>query len=372
MFTPARDAELYIHRSDQDLVSLAAAIDAGPLSGLAEVVTTYERVLAARFGAPAAVAVSSGSAALHTALHVARERAGRAGAGEVVVPAMAPLPTLLPILAAGLVPRFVDVCPDRLEFDGDDLATALAEGPVAVLTVSLWGYPFDLRPHLAMVRSRPDLLVVEDAAQAHGTLLGGAQVGTSADLACFSTHDRKTLSTGEGGFLLGRDAELLADVRRFSRLGGLTGTDVGLNYKLNGLAAALGLARIPDIDPIVTRRRDHAAVILRALRPEWGITELAYPSDAAPNYYTLALATRRDGAAFAQRLNALGLATDPIRWRYRVGYRHPLFQKWARPCPGAEHLVVNTHQIAVDPRSSTDLLAAAVRTLEAAAGGVPR
>lgn len=366
MFSP-RDTDVYVHRSAHDVAHLTAALEAGILSGLAEVVGTYEAALARRFGALGAVAVSSGTAALHTALHVARERAGRADARWVAVPAMAPLPTLLPILAAGLRPRFVDVRPDRLEFDAHDLAAALDDAPVAVLTVSLWGYPFDLRPHLDLIRSRSDALIVEDAAQAHGTLLGGHQVGTLADLECFSTHDRKTLSTGEGGFVLGHDPGLLAEVRSFSRLGRLSGAEGGLNYKLNALAAALGLARIDDIDAIIDKRRVMARAIIGKLRPEWGIAELTHPADSVPNYYTLALSTARHGGRFAQRLQAIGLATDVIRWNYKVGYEHPVCREWARPCLGAEHLVANTHQIRVDPHLPPDHLSSVLRALELAA-----
>lgn len=354
---------MYVHRSEQDVPSIAAAVAAGPLSGLADVVAEYERAVAKRFGAAEAVAVSSGTAALHAALHIAKVRTGRT---EVLVPAMAPLPTLLPVLAAGLEPHFVDVAPDRLEFDGADLTRALERRPAAVLTVSLWGYPFDVRPHVDMIRSGGGTYLVEDAAQAHGTTLGGEQVGSAADLSCFSTHDRKTLATGEGGFVLGRDPELLDEVRRFCRLGSLSGTHAGLNYKLNGLAAALGLARIGDVDTIISRRNENARVVLGSLRPEWGLRELGHPSDAAPNHYSLVLSTSDGGHEFAQRLAALGVETDPIRWRYRVSYRHDLFTRWARPCPGAEHLVDNAHQLEVDPNLGADELAATVAALGAA------
>ena len=173
----------------------APAIDdvlaGGVLSGGAQVVADYEAALAARFGTAYAIAVNSGSSALHAILHMLGARPGT----EVMVPATAPLPTAFPILTTGAEPVIVDVAEGALGLDPDDIARKLTTRTVAALSLPLWGYPAAVTP-AGQILTQVGIPIVEDAAQAHGTLIGGRCAGTLGIAGCFSTHDRKLLSTG--------------------------------------------------------------------------------------------------------------------------------------------------------------------------------
>jgi len=204
-----------------------AVLAGGVLSGGAPVVSDYEAALAARFGAAHAIAVNSGSSALHAVLHVLGARPGT----EVMIPATAPLPTAFPILTTGAELVIVDVAEGTLGLDPEDVARKLTARTVAALSLPLWGYPAAVTPAI-QVLAEAGIPVVEDAAQAHGTRIGGRYAGTLGNAGCFSTHDRKLLSTGEGGFILTSDDTLAEKAENYTRLGHLTGSQHGVNYKL--------------------------------------------------------------------------------------------------------------------------------------------
>lgn len=331
---------------DGDVDALAQALAAETLSGESEWVDHYEVALARHFGAAHAVALSSGTAALHLAL-----QALGAGPGtEVLVPATAPLPSLLPILAAGATPVVVDVATDHLGFHLDDLERKIGPATRAALAVLLWGYPQHLAA-AAAVLERHGVPLVEDACQAHGTTVGGRPAGTIGRVGCFSTHDYKLLSTGEGGFILTGDAELAASVRQRSRLGGLDGVHAGLNYKLSGLAAALGLHRLGRLDGRVADQRRGARRLLAAVRSPL-LSELPAAPYGESNYYSLVLLADLPVAAVRRAADALalhGLATDKLRFGYDLVYRRPLFAAHAADCPNAARLVDHALQLPCHP-----------------------
>jgi perosamine synthetase len=339
-FTPVETGEL---------AALACVLDYGQLSGGALAVAEYEQALRDFFGATHAVAVNSGSSALHATLI-----ACGAGPGtEVIVPAVAPLPTALPILSCGATPVIVDVLPRSLAIDPDDLQQVISTRTRAAISIPLWGYPVDTRP-AQFVLAEAGIPLIEDAAQAHGTRINGRYAGTIGTIGCFSTHDRKLLSTGEGGFILTDNPELHKRIEHYTRLGHLRGTSHGVNYKLAAPLAAIGahrLARLPD------RLAAHAANarhILEALPPSGRLAELTYPAGDTPNYYQLVLtSTNASAADIADRLTAAGLPPDSVRYGYRPLYRQPIFAQYARACPQADTIATTTFQLPVHPGLTT-------------------
>ncbi|MEA3034022.1 MAG: perosamine synthetase [Sphingomonadales bacterium] len=346
-----------------DLDALAAALDGGTLSGESAWVGRYERALAARFGAGHAVAVSSGSAALQVALRAA----GAVDGAEVLVPATAPLPSLLPILATKAVPVVVDVAPDALGFDPEDLRRRVGPRTRAALAVLLWGYPQDLVSALAVLDPL-GVPLIEDACQAHGTTIGGRSAGTIGKIGCFSTHDFKLLSTGEGGFILTDDGGLAREIARYARLGGLDGVHAGLNYKLGALPAALGLHRLAQLDGRLAQQRRNARRL--AARLDLRLLTPLPEAGGEPNYYSFVALMNLPGEACshaARTLAKFGLETDGSRFGYDLVYRRPLFTQLATPCPNAERLVARTLQLPCHPALSeaeidriADLVSAAV------------
>lgn len=345
--TPTPISDKFLYTNPNEVEVLAQALAGKQLSGTSDLVASYEEALANYFGTKYAVALSSGSAALHTALYLL----GATNGAEVLIPATAPVPSLLPILTAGAIPVFVDSATSHLGFDPEDLQRKITPRTKAAMVVPMWGYPFSLKETLRILDPY-GIPLIEDAAQAHGTLIDGRKAGTWGKIGCFSTHDRKILATGEGGFILINDADLAERARLFTQLGGMTGVTYGMKYMISTLQSALGLARIPHIEENLRRRRGNAAVLQAALEQCPNLQELDYSQSCLPNYYSFVLRSTT-GAALAPFIEALrvwGIPSDITRYGYQVAYAYPLFQPFFRErCPNAELLIKQITTVPVHP-----------------------
>jgi perosamine synthetase len=362
-FTGSRPVpDRYVPPLRGEAAAVGAVLAGGMLSGGAQVVAEYEAALAARFGARHAIAVNSGSSALHAVLHALGARPGT----EVIVPATAPLPTAFPVLSTGATPVITDVAEGTLGLDLADVARKITARTVAALSLPLWGYPAPVAP-VMKVLAEAGIPVVEDAAQAHGTRIGGRHAGTLGVAGCFSTHDRKLLSTGEGGFILTDDDALAGKIENYTRLGHLAGRHHGVNYKLAAPLAAIGLRRLGGLGAQLDARAANARAVLSALPPGGSLAELALADGDMPNYYSLVL---RSGPAAASRIGAAltrgGLAPDTIRWHYQGLHHRSLFARWASPCPHADALITATFQIPVHPGLDPAALRHVAQVLRAA------
>jgi perosamine synthetase len=327
-----------------ELDEIATVFDDGRLSGGAPVLAAYERALAGWFGVARAVAVNSGSSALHATLVALGVTPGT----EVIVPATAPLPTAMPILTCGATPVIVDTLPGSLALDPDDLARKLTGRARAAITLPLWGYPND-EQHATALLADAGVSIVEDACQAHGTRVGGRYAGTIGRAGCFSTHDRKLLATGEGGFVLTNDDELADRIDFYTHLGHLRGQVHGVNYKLAAPLAAIGLRRLAHLQDQLDARRTTAERLLGALPAGGLLRELDHGTVDRPNYYNLVLTATSRQSEIAQALAGLGLPPDSVRYGYRSLHRQGLFAEYATASPNANALVTSTFQIPVHP-----------------------
>jgi perosamine synthetase len=328
-----------------ELTAITEVLADGRLSGGARVVPVYEQALATWFGVRRAVAVNSGTSALHATLISLGVRPG----DEVLVPATAPVATAMPILSCGAVPVIVDTAPGALALDAGDVSGRLGPKTKAALTLPLWGYPAD-DTAAATILAAAGVPIVEDACQAHGTKTLGQYAGTQYRAGCFSTHDRKLLSTGEGGFVLTNDEELAGRIDSYTRLGHLKGQVHGVNYKLAGPLAAIGLRRLGRLAGQLASRRTHAGRLLAALPGSGALAELACGQQDKPNYYNLVLVAPASAAgSMAAGLAASGLPPDSIRFGYRPLYHQPIFARYAVKCPNAEALCAAALQLPVHP-----------------------
>ncbi|WP_326559785.1 DegT/DnrJ/EryC1/StrS family aminotransferase [Micromonospora sp. NBC_01796] len=341
----------YLPPDCDELQAVRDVLDDGRLSGGAAVLPLYERALARWFGVPHAVAVNSGSSALHAALVAFKTGPGT----EVIVPATAPLPTVMPVLTCGATPVVVDTLPGSLALDPTDVERKLTVRTRAVITLPLWGYPANDH-RLAALLAPTGVPIVEDACQAHGTEIAGRYAGTLGRVGCFSTHDRKLLSTGEGGFLLTGDRELAARLDDYTHLGHLRGATHGVNYKLAGPLAAIGLRRLEQLDAQITQRRANARAILDALPVDGRLRELHSANGDQPNYYNLVLVAESSPALIAAELAASGLPPDSVRYGYRPLHKQPLFRAYATECPNAEMLAATTLQLPCHPGMSPETI----------------
>lgn len=351
----------YVQIGHDELEAVRDTLVTADLSGNADVVGHYEQELANWFGARFAVACSSGTAAVHLALLAL----GVGPGAEVIVPATAPTMTALPVLALGAVPVFADVAhPATFALDLADVAGKLTPHTRAVIAVPMWGYPAD-GPELAQACRDWSVPLIEDAAQAHGTSLCGRYVGTHGAIGTFSTHARKLICTGEGGFCLTDDPVLADRLRPLRNLGkppngGEFGVGFGLNYKLPALAATLGRVQLSRLSSRLALRGLILGKLTAMAGEIAGLEPFPVPRDTQPNGYA-ALFTAEPALAdrIAHRSRAAGIESDVLRYGYRPLYQTPVLARYAptQPCRHAERLAATLVTVPCHERVATDELA---------------
>lgn len=233
----------------------------GFVSAVGPMVGRFERAFAQQVGARHAVAVSSGTAALHAALLAA----GIGPGDRVVVPDLTFVASANPVLQCGAEPLFADVDPDTWMLDPRLLAALCrrfqrSSRPLrAVVPVHLYGGACDM-PAIMRVARRFGLKVIEDATEALGATARGRQVGTFGDLGCFSFNGNKMITTGNGGMIVTGSARLADTARHLAAQARADPLEYlhdrpGFNYRMSSLAAALGLGQLERLDLILTRKR---------------------------------------------------------------------------------------------------------------------
>jgi perosamine synthetase len=222
----------------------------------------FEESFAAWLGAGGAVAVSSGTAALHLAV-----RAQGWGAGdEVVTSPLSFVASANCLLYEGAVPVFCDIDPRTLNMSAQAAAAACGERTAGLLPVHLFGYPADLERLEGLARER-GLGIVEDACEALGAVDGqGRRVGASGNPAAFGFYANKQLVTGEGGMLTGGEEAVLEQARsernqgRGADMDWLSHDRLGFNYRMSDVTAAIGVAQVERLDDLLAARARVAAL----------------------------------------------------------------------------------------------------------------
>jgi dTDP-4-amino-4,6-dideoxygalactose transaminase len=310
---------------------LQDCLDTNYVSSVGPYVERFERAFAERLGSRYAVACASGTAALHLAFLVLDVGPG----ADVLVADLTFVASVNPITYVGARPVLVDAEPRTYGMDPrlvvDELERRAAAGerqPAAIEVVHLLGQPADIGPVLDAA-ARFGIPVVEDASEALGatyegpTALGGRQVGSIGRIAAFSFNGNKLITTGGGGMVVTDDEALARRARHLSTQARLPGLaydhdEVGYNYRLTNLAAALGLAQLEQLDPLLAARRRIAARYDAAIATIPGLRPAPRLEDSAASYwlYTAALdvpdLARRD--ALLAGLAGFGIEARPI-WR---------------------------------------------------------
>jgi perosamine synthetase len=233
---------------DEELAAVAEVFASGQLT-MGEKVRELEELLARAAGTEHAVAVSSGTAALHVAVLAADIRAG----DEVLVPAYTFPATANVVALVGARPVLVDVDPVTMNVDPADAARRVTQRTKAIPGVNLFGRP-------ARLEELPDLPILEDAAGALGASHRGRPCGGLGLLGCFSFHPRKIVTTGEGGAVTTNDADLAERARQL-RHHGWTPSNAyedlprgGFNYRLSDILCAIGIPQLRKLDELLAAR----------------------------------------------------------------------------------------------------------------------
>ena len=311
------------------LAYLRTCIETNYVSSVGPFVERFEQAFAAAVGARHAVACASGTAAIHLALRVLDVGRG----DEVLVPTLTFVASANPVSYVGATPVLVDAEPRTYNMDPalvvaelDRRAAAGLRQPAAIEVVHLVGHPADLEPVLHAA-ARPGVPVVEAATEALGAryvggALDGRHVGTLGRVGCFSFNGNKLITTGGGGMLVTDDEALARRARHLSTQARLPGPaydhdEVGYNYRLSNVAAALGLAQLEELPALLAGRHANAAAYDAAIAAVPALRPAPRAAWADPSFwlYTAALEPRQapvDRDTLLRRLAAGGIEARPI------------------------------------------------------------
>lgn len=248
---------------------LLEAFDSGMLSGVGGFVTRFEEAFKQRIGAQHAVAVANGTVALEVAL----DALGIGAGDEVIVPAFTFVSPAAAVRRSGAEVVLADIDPANWTIDPYEVRSLLTHRTAAVMAVDVVGHPCD---YDRLFEVLPDSVVlIEDAAEAHGSKYKGKYTGSFGVAATFSFFGNKTIACGEGGMILTNLPGLASTMRRTAAHGlvpnqGYTHDRVGTNARMNNLSCAVALAQTERWDELVAARNRVATWYDQHIRPEWG------------------------------------------------------------------------------------------------------
>lgn len=252
-------------------------------SGNGPMVKRFEAEFASFVNAEHAIAVNSGTAALHMALSTA----GVASDDEVIMPSFTFTATAEATALAGAKPVFVDIAPHTCNVDPQRIEGAITEKTKAIMPVDLYGLPADMQV-VNKIAQKHALTVVEDAAQAHGALYKGKPPGSFADMTCWSFYATKNMTTGEGGMVTTNNdeyAERLRYIRMHGEKEGYKSIMLGHNYRMPEIEAAIGYAQLRKLPGFLEKRRENAGLLTEKLSGIKGLQLPTEPRDYKHSWY---------------------------------------------------------------------------------------
>ncbi len=332
-------------------------LDTGWVSSVGSYVERLERTFAGWVGADHAVATGSGTAALHVAMLLAGVQPG----DEVVVPSLTFIAPANVVRYVGAWPTFVDVDPNHWQLDVTELAAFLREDcrrvlgelrnrhtdrrVVAVQAVDILGHPCDLDAIHGLAREY-GLGIVEDATESLGAEYRGRRLGRGTRLTCFSFNGNKVITTGGGGMLVTDDEALARRARYLTTQAKddpmeFVHREVGYNYRLSNVQAAMGCAQLERLEEFVERKRQVASRYSQELSDIPGITPMREAPWARASYWLFSVLVdaaqcRLDSRSLMRRLEEARIETRPL---WQPLHRSPAHRgSFARACPVAEQL----------------------------------
>jgi len=327
--------------SEADVQAVAEVVRSGRLA-LGPKTEEFERKMADYVGVAHAVAVSSGTAALHLIV-----RALGIGPGdEVLVPSFTFAASVNAILYEGAKPVFVDIEPDTYNLSPQDLEAKITPRTKAVMAVDVFGHPVEW-DEILPVAEKHGLKVIDDSCEALGARYKGEMVGRFGDAAAFAFYPNKQMTTGEGGIIVTNDSELAALARSLRNQGrGSMGAwleheRLGYNYRLNEMSAALGVTQLARIDRLLARRRQVAEAYNEVLAGVEGLRLPVVRPHAWMSWfvYVVTLEPGLDSEALMRYLQERGVPTR--------AYFSPIHQQpYVRKILGDDHELPNTEAIA--------------------------
>jgi len=298
-------------------------VDSGWISSAGSYIERFEKDWAAYCGMEQGIAVSNGTTALQVAVDALKIGPG----DEVIMPSFTIISCALAVVRAGATPVLVDCDPETYCMDIAQTVAAVTPRTRAIMLIHMYGHPVDMDP-IWELAEKHGIAIIEDAAQAHGceyrSRRGGSnewrRCGGLGTLSTFSFFANKLVTTGEGGMVVTSDAGLAARARSLRNLcfqpRRFFHEELGYNYRLTNIQAAIGVAQVERMDDILARKRQMGALYNEGLS---GIAGLQLPVQkgwARINYWMYAIvldeARGMDAAAFADALKKKNIETRPF------------------------------------------------------------
>jgi perosamine synthetase len=323
--------------TERDLEYVSECVRTGWISSAGRFIDEFEEKWAAYCGRKYGIAVSNGTTALQVAVRCLDLEPG----DEVIMPSFTIISCALAVVENGGVPVVVDCDPNTWCMDVHQIERKITARTRAIMPVHIYGHPVDMDP-LLETADKHGLSVIEDAAEVHGAeYLSGRKsanpswrrCGSFGTLSCFSFYANKLITTGEGGMVLTDDPALAARARSLRNLcfqpeRRFYHQDLGFNFRLTNMQAALGLAQFERMDEIIARKRWMGKEYTRRLR-ELKVLQLPVEEPWARNVYwmygmVVAEETGMDAAKLANRLRERGVETRPF---FLGMHEQPVFHK---------------------------------------------
>jgi perosamine synthetase len=351
---------------DTEAEAVRAVLSTGYLTQ-GPVAAQFEQRIADYVGAERAIATSSCT----TALHLALAGLGVGPGDEVIVPDFTFPATANVVVQCGAAPVLVDIDPQTFNAPPEAIERAITERTRAIMVVHAFGQCAQM-DEIVRIGRQAGIPVIEDAACALGATVGGRQAGALADVACFSFHPRKVITTGEGGMITTNDQALADRMRLLSTHGGRRGEffiefdEAGYNYRLSDVNAAIGLAQMDKLDSILEQRRSLAAAYTASLSSVDGVQPPVTAEGCEHTFqsYVVMLDDGIDRDEVIRRMRAAGVETTLGTYAL---HREPYFTRTLgiddASLPNAAQAYAQTLTLPLYPGMTSDDVACVVAAL---------
>jgi perosamine synthetase len=325
---------------------LVDAIRTGWISSEGPRIKQFEEEFAARVGRKHAVAVCNGSVAIDAAIIAL----GIGPGDEVIMPTFTIISCAAAIVRAGATPVLVDCAPDTWNMEVGEAESRITKRTKAIMVVHIYGLPVDMAPWMRLA-DQHGLKIIEDAAEMHGQAYRGRPCGSFGEVSTFSFYPNKHITTGEGGMIVTDDRAIADRCRSLRNLcfkpeQRFVHDELGWNYRMTNLQAALGVAQLERLDEFVGIKRRMGAAYTRLLAGTRGVQLPVPRTDYAENIYWVFALVLDDTVPFdakeaMAKLGEAGVGTRPFFWPMHeqpvfrqmglfAGERYPVAEQIAR------------------------------------------
>jgi perosamine synthetase len=338
---------------EEEIEAVVKVMKSGVLTdklGAGPMVMKFEEAFAQSVKAKHAIAVNTGTAALHSAIVAAELKPD----DEVILPSFTFISTAEVVVMTGAKPVFVDIDPETYNVSPEEAEKAITKRTRMIFPVDLYGLPADTQ-RIREIADKHGLVIVEDAAQAHGAGYKGKPVGAFADVTCWSFYASKNMTTGEGGMITTNDGEIAEKLRLMRSHGEkeeYKSVMLGHNYHMSEIQGAIGCVQLEKLPKFVAKRRANAKRLTVKLRKEPELQLPTKPKGCKHGWYLYTVrledAKKKQRDRVVERLRKKGIGAGV----YYVNPVHlmPYYNKFCRhKLPETEKAAQQVFSLPVHP-----------------------